>query len=208
MFRGRVESWNLRDTHMIETLDALLRAHLAGTRAGASRRLGAQLAPRRRARHRDGRAGELNLGQLVRERYGDRRRLIGFTTHTGTVTAAATGTSRRNASGCGRRSTGSYERLFHEVGLAQFLLRLRRRDVRAALLPPRLERAIGVIYRPETERISHYFRRGCPSSSTPSCTSTRPARSSRWRRGASTRRPISPRRIRRECDGSGEAGSA
>src|SRR5205823_1855216 len=92
MFGGRVESWNLRDTHMMETLDALL-AHVGqDVPAGGQARAvvwahNSHLGDARATEMGD--AGELNLGQLVREAYGDRSRLIGFTTHTGTVTAAS-----------------------------------------------------------------------------------------------------------------------
>jgi erythromycin esterase-like protein len=58
---------------------------------------------------------------------------------------------------------GSYERLFHEAEIGQFLLMLRGGAAREALRDPRLERAIGVIYRPESERISHYFRASLPA---------------------------------------------
>ena len=100
--------------------------------------------------------GELNLGQLARERHGERVFLIGFTTHTGTVTAA-----REWDEPAGRRRvrpsiSGSYERLFHDTDIERFLLGTS--ATRDALAETRLQRAIGVIYKPESERASHYFR--------------------------------------------------
>jgi erythromycin esterase-like protein len=103
------------------------------------------------------RNGQLNLGQLVRQRIGQRSRLIGFTTHTGTVTAASNWDEPPQRMRVRPSLTGSYERLFHDVGLAQFALLLNDSAIREALRAPRLERAIGVIYRPDTERVSHYF---------------------------------------------------
>jgi erythromycin esterase-like protein len=105
-----------------------------------------------------GGAGELNVGQLVRERHGTAAILIGFSTDSGTVTAAADwdGPARRKRVRSGL--PGSYEALFHETGVGNFLLRLRDGgEVADRLRAPRLQRAIGVVYRPETERFSHYF---------------------------------------------------
>lgn len=162
MFRSSTESWNLRDRHMVETIDNLL--------AFLSARLGrpAKLVVWAHNSHLgDARAtemgdqGELNVGQLVRERYGDESLLVGFSTFTGTVTAADDWDEPAKRKGVRPALPGSYERLFHDTGLPRFLLCLRGRgeDDRLvnALAEPRLERAIGVIYRPETERMSHYF---------------------------------------------------
>jgi erythromycin esterase-like protein len=155
MFGARAQSWNIRDQHMMETLEALLDHAGPDSRAvvwAHNSHLGDA-----RATHMSD-TGELNLGQLVRERFGSRAALIGFTTHEGTVTAA-----RNWDDPAGRRHVrpsiaGSYERLFHEAGLDRFVLLLRDGPLRQALSTPRLERAIGVIYRPETERASHYFQ--------------------------------------------------
>jgi erythromycin esterase-like protein len=101
-----------------------------------------------------GEAGELNVGQLVRERYGAEAVLVGFTTYTGTVTAASEWDGPAEKKRVRPALPGSWEAVFHATGLPRFLLPLRgRRDLAA----PHLERAIGVIYRPETERASHYF---------------------------------------------------
>ena len=162
MFGGRVESWNLRDTHMMETLEALL-AH-AAQEVGEARAVvwahNSHLGDARATQM--GESGELNLGQLVREAYADRSRLIGFTTHTGTVTAASNWDDPAERKRVRPSLPGSYERLFHDVDMPRFLLRLDDRNVRDALMAPRLERAIGVIYRPDTERASHYFRARLP----------------------------------------------
>jgi erythromycin esterase-like protein len=109
-----------------------------------------------------GDVGELNLGRLVRQAHGDRAFLVGFTTHTGTVTAASNWDEPAQRKRVRPSIAGSYERLFHDAGVSRFLLLLRERPVREALRDARLERAIGVIYRPESERVSHYFRARLP----------------------------------------------
>jgi erythromycin esterase-like protein len=157
MFQGRVSSWNLRDTHMFETLQALVR-HLEYRSDGARVVVWAHNSHLGDARATGmGDLGELNVGQLVRERYGKEALLVGFTTHEGTVTAASEwdGPARRKRV---RPSLpGSYERLLHDTGLGRCYLRLREHGIADELRGRRLERAIGVIYRPETERLSHYF---------------------------------------------------
>ena len=150
MFTGRVSSWNLRDQHMAETIEALAK-HLRDAKIVVwehNSHLGDARATRM------GREGELNVGQLIREKHGDDARLIGFTTYHGTVTAASEwdGPAEHKRVRPGLR--GSYEALFHDVGVTDFLLPLRGN---AALEEERLERAIGVIYMPATERMSHYF---------------------------------------------------
>jgi erythromycin esterase-like protein len=103
-------------------------------------------------------AGELNVGQLVRERYGQDAVLVGFTTYTGTVTAASNWDEPPQLQPVRPALPESYEALFHQTGLPSFLLNLRQENPAVAgLRQARLERAIGVIYRPETERASHYF---------------------------------------------------
>ncbi|HWQ55652.1 MAG TPA: erythromycin esterase family protein [Bryobacteraceae bacterium] len=157
MFGGRVSTWNLRDTHMAETLEALA-AHLERLWGSTKVVVWAHNSHLGDARATGmGEQGELNLGQLVRERHRNDAVLVGFTTYTGTVTAATEwdGFAERKRVRPGMR--GSYEELFHDVGLPQFLLTFPGGGVREALTEPRLERAIGVIYRPESERISHYF---------------------------------------------------
>lgn len=158
MFRGMVPSWNLRDQHMAETLDALAE-HLGG-----QGRLPKVVVWEHNSHIGDaratqmGRMGELNVGQLAREAYGNEACLIGFTTHSGTVRAASAWDGEPEEKAVRPGMAGSYERLFHEAGVPAFWLRLNQRgEVRDALMEDRLERAIGVIYRPETERQSHYF---------------------------------------------------
>jgi erythromycin esterase-like protein len=157
MFRGRVSSWNLRDTHMADTLDAVIQrlerdgsparvcvwahnSHLGDARATAM-----------------GQQGELNVGQLVRERHGRDSILLGFSTFTGTVTAAHDWDEPAEQRHVRPGLAGSVESLMHRVGTPDFLLDLRDPPLREALTEERIERAIGVIYRPETERMSHYF---------------------------------------------------
>jgi erythromycin esterase-like protein len=162
MFGGRVESWNLRDTHMMETLDALL-AWTARRRGGAKAVVWAHNSHLGDARATQmGDWGELNLGQLVRQRHDGDAFLVGFTTHTGSVTAARDWDAPAERRYVRPSLADSYERLFHDVGIERFILWMHDADVRAALMPARLERAIGVVYVPETERSSHYFRARLP----------------------------------------------
>ena len=158
MFLEEVSSWNLRDRHMAETLAALA-AHLERQSGRAKIAVWAHNSHLGDARATDmGRRGELNLGQLVRERHGQDAVLVGFTTHRGTVTAASDWGSPAERKRVRPALVDSYEALFHTAQPAPFLLTWRYGDaVATALREPRLERAIGVIYRPETERQSHYF---------------------------------------------------
>jgi len=164
MFEGRVSSWNLRDTHMADTLEAL-RTHLGhrfdppkivvwahNSHVGDARATAM------------GAAGELNIGQLARERHPSDTILIGFSTYAGTVTAASNwgGPAERKDIRPGLR--GSYEELFHRTGVPNFLLTLKDLgEVTGALRESRPQRAIGVIYLPQSERVSHYFESSLPS---------------------------------------------
>jgi erythromycin esterase-like protein len=109
--------------------------------------------------------GELNVGQLIRERFGNEAILIGFSTHHGTVTAASDWGEAAERKTVRPALAGSYEELFHQTGLSRFWINLCDigEKVVNALCGPRLERAIGVIYRPETERLSHYFQAQLPN---------------------------------------------
>ena len=164
MFGARVLSWNLRDTHMVETLDALI-AFLGQRGTSAKLVVWAHNSHLGDARATElGRQGELNVGQLVRARHGANAALIGFTTYAGTVTAASDWGGPAERKVVRPALPESYEALFHDVPDRNFLLDLRTdRELRAALSTRRLERAIGVIYRPETERLSHYFLAELPS---------------------------------------------
>jgi erythromycin esterase-like protein len=160
MVSGRVSTWNLRDQHMADTLDALA-DHLGRTRGEPAKLVvwahNSHLGDARATEM--GTRGELNLGRLVRERHPDECRLIGFTTYSGTVTAADDwgGPAERKVVRPGL--PGSVEELLHEVGSREFLLWFDvARPAAVVLGAARLERAIGVIYRPETERQSHYFQ--------------------------------------------------
>ncbi|HET8730756.1 MAG TPA: erythromycin esterase family protein [Moraxellaceae bacterium] len=163
MYLGTVSSWNLRDQHMMETLEALV-AHQAEQGQTAKVVLWAHNSHLgdARATEMGGRRGELNIGQLVRERYDDAAFLVGFTTHEGTVTAARDWDEPARRRVVRPARSDSYEGLFHHVGLAGFHLPLRGGTAASLLAEPRLERAIGVIYRPETERQSHYFEATLP----------------------------------------------
>jgi len=158
MFRGRQSSWNLRDTHMVETVDALV-SHLQRHGRAPKIVIWAHNSHLGDARATEmGARGELNVGQLMRQKYGRDAVLVGFTTYTGTVTAAHDwddpGEQRRVVPAL----PNSYELGFHETGIPRFFLDLRDGASQSELMSePRLERAIGVVYRPETERISHYF---------------------------------------------------
>ena len=158
MYEGAEESWNLRDTHMFETLNQLLDAK--GPRSKAI--VWAHNSHIGNAAHTDmgKKRGELNIGQLCKERFDAKARLIGFGTHTGTVAAADDWDEPMQIKRVRASLEESYERVSHDAGLPRFLLDLRPeeagREVREALMEPRIERFIGVIYRPETERWSHY----------------------------------------------------
>jgi len=162
MVRGAAESWNLRDRHMFATLERLLAHHGPGARAvvwAHNSHLGDASATEMAAR------GELNLGQLCREAYGDDVYSIGFATDHGTVAAASYWDGPMEVKRVRPALPGSYEGICHEAGRGAFFLPLsrpRHAELREALTPSRLERAIGVIYRPETERASHYFHAVLP----------------------------------------------
>src|SRR5438552_4800073 len=163
MFRGRASFWNLRDRHMRETIEALV-AHLNGSRQPKA------IVWAHNSHLGDARAtemsqhGELNVGQLIREHFGGEAVLVGFTTHHGSVTAASDWGAIAERKNVRPALRGSYEELFHETGLDRFWIDLRDvgEKVVSALYGPRLERAIGVIYRPESERLSHYFHARLP----------------------------------------------
>jgi erythromycin esterase-like protein len=165
MFRGGAESWNVRDRHMMTTLEGLL------DQAGRSHRtpravvwahnshLGNAAATSMSAR------GETNVGELCRSTFGDGCYAIGFGTDHGTVAAAQDWDADVEIMRVRPSHEASYERVCHDTRLPGFLLPLRRpklEDARAALVAERLERAIGVIYRPESELVSHYFHASLP----------------------------------------------
>lgn len=154
MFEAGAASWNLRDRHMGETLDWLAHvrpnskivvwahnSHLGDARA-------TEMAER----------GEINLGQLARERFGEDVFLLGFTTHSGEVTAASAWDQPAERKIMRPAQRESFEALFHDTQLPAFMLPMHDPIIQPILDRPRLERAIGVIYRPETELVSHYFR--------------------------------------------------
>ena len=158
MYRGRPNTWNLRDSHMADTLDALVE-HLQGQQQPAKAIVWAHNSHLGDARSTEmGQRGEHNIGQLVRERHDRAATLVGFTTYSGTVTAATDwdepALRRRVLPGM----RGSVEQLFHDTDVPNFLMIPREdQEVFDYLSQSLLERAIGVIYRPETERYSHYF---------------------------------------------------
>jgi erythromycin esterase-like protein len=161
MYYGGVESWNLRDTHMFETLENVLEAH--GPRSKAvvwahNSHIGdARYTEMGTVRE------ELNVGQLCRERFADESALIGFGTHVGTVAAADDWDGEVKIKRVRPSHQDSYERLCHDSGVRRFLLDLKDDTaLRNRLLEPRLERFIGVIYLPETEILSHYARASLP----------------------------------------------
>jgi erythromycin esterase-like protein len=158
LFGGPVLPWNMRDRHMAETLDAI--ADRMSADGGKAKVVvwahNAQLGDARATEM--GEQGESSLGELVRARRGADAVLVGFTTDSGTVTAASRwdGPARRNH--LRPALTGSYEALFHEVRYPRFLIDLHsNRATEIVLSEQRLERAVGAVYRPKTERRSHYF---------------------------------------------------
>jgi erythromycin esterase-like protein len=160
MYYGGAESWNLRDAHMAETLEHLLAARGPNAKAlvwAHNSHIGDA-----RATDMGAVRGEHNIGQLVREKLGEEVALIGFGTHTGTVSAATDWDGEREVKRVLPSRRDSYERVCHDASAAgagpRFLLDLAASDpaLRRRLAEPLLERYIGVIYRPETERWSHY----------------------------------------------------
>jgi len=162
MYYGSRASWNLRDSHMFETLKNLLAFHGADSKAvvwAHNSHVGNAAATEMAAR------GEYNIGQLCRKEFGDRAYLIGFGTHSGTVAAASEWDGPMEVKQVRPALANSYEKLCHATGLARFMLGLRGRGDLCGpqgLGKERLERAIGVIYRPETELASHYFQASLP----------------------------------------------
>lgn len=154
IFRGGPESWNLRDSHMYETVQTLLdvdgddskiviwahNSHIGDARA-------TEMSQR----------GEHNIGQLAREEYEDGAYAIGFGTHTGTVAAADDWGGLVKRKVVNESLPGSHERTCHQSGHPSFFLPLRQVRQRGIDFDDALERAIGVIYRPESELVSHYF---------------------------------------------------
>ena len=163
MYYGAVESWNLRDRHMFDTLLATLEhrgpdarmvvwAHNSHAGDAAATAMGAR--------------GEYNVGHLCRRQFGDQVCLVGFGTDRGTVAAASDWGGPMETMAVQPSHSASYERLCHDSGIPAFLLHLRdpvREALRHELLPARLERAIGVVYRPESELASHYFQAVLPA---------------------------------------------
>jgi erythromycin esterase-like protein len=161
MFAWDQSSWNVRDRHMDETL-ARVRAHLRATRGDDRVVVWAHNSHLGDARATTmGRDGEVNLGQLARERADGEVRNVGLFTYDGTVVAADDWGEAHRVMTVRPAQPGSYEALFHVVGTA-FALDLREPRVRDAVGGERLERAIGVIYRPRTEMRSHYFHADLP----------------------------------------------
>ncbi len=153
MFGGRTDSWNLRDGHMAETL-TWLRQHVPGNKIvvwAHNSHLGDARATEMSSH------GEHNLGQLMREHSPEDVFLIGFTTYAGEVTAASQWEAPAERKIVRPALKGSWEKVFHETQIPAFLLSLHEATISQLLNEPLLERAIGVIYRPETELGSHYF---------------------------------------------------
>lgn len=162
MYYGSAASWNLRDVHMFDTLQSLLSFHGEGARGlvwAHNSHLGDARATDMSLR------GQLNIGELCRTNYGDSAYIVGFSTDHGTVAAASDWGAPMQRLRVRPGRADSYERLCHDTGVPAFLLPLReprRPELRDLLLSPRLERAIGVIYRPDTELASHYFHASLP----------------------------------------------
>ena len=112
-----------------------------------------------------GRRGEHNIGQLVREHFAQSCHSIGFGTNDGTVAAASNWDEPMQVMRVRPAHSQSYERLFHMTNTPGLILPLRGKaaaEVSEKLMKPRLERAIGVIYRPDSELASHYFEAELP----------------------------------------------
>jgi erythromycin esterase-like protein len=162
MYYGSVVSWNLRDTHMFDTLQALLAFYGPNSRGIVwehNSHVGNAAATEMGAR------GEHNVGQLCRTKLGDAVYAVGFGTDHGTVAAASGWDEPMQCMRVRPAHAESYERVCHDTAMPAFMLHLRdptRAALRDELVPPRLERAIGVVYRPDTELVSHYFQASLP----------------------------------------------
>lgn len=160
MFEGRISTWNIRDIHMLETLNTISDHLEERFKKPAKIIVWAHNSHVGDARATEmGEKGEVNIGQLVREHHDSNNTyLIGFSTYQGFVTAANNWDEPAKHKRVNPGISGSYEELFHQLKYKKFILDLNRFDqVEHYLHIPRLQRAIGVIYRPETERFSHYF---------------------------------------------------
>lgn len=161
MYYGGAESWNLRDTHMFETLVHILEAHGPKSKAivwAHNSHIGdARFTEMGTIRN------ELNIGQLCRQQFGEAASLVGFGTHSGTVAAASDWDGEMKVMRVRPSRADSYERLFHEAAATQGMVEFRRHEaLRRRLIEPRIERFIGVIYRPDTELQSHYAEASLP----------------------------------------------
>lgn len=164
LFEGNpAHSWNIRDEHMAQTVDILLNFI---THYGAEQKI---IIWAHNSHVGDARAtemalrGEINIGQLMRERYASKVKSIGFSTYTGTVSAASSWSGVVERKSVRPALPGSYEALFHELGFEKFLLFPHQDEKIYELLAyERLQRAIGVIYMPHTERLSHYYHASLP----------------------------------------------
>ena len=164
MYYGSAESWNLRDFHMFYTLKSLLSYFGKASKAvvwAHNTHIGNALATEMYSR------GEINIGHLCREHFGANSYHIGFGTHTGTVAAARNWGEKMEVRSVNASVENSYEYLCHKTNVKNFTLPLRKahshKNLREILSKPRLQRAIGVVYRPETELMSHYFKTVLPS---------------------------------------------
>jgi len=162
MYYGSHESWNLRDQHMFDSLEMLLQFRGPKSKAVVwehNSHVGDARATAMSAR------GELNVGELCRKRFGDASYSIGFGTDHGTVAAASYWDGPMEVKAMVPAHADSYEAVFHQVKSPGLMLGLRDSldpELHRRLMEARLERAIGVIYRPETELASHYFQAVLP----------------------------------------------
>jgi protein-L-isoaspartate(D-aspartate) O-methyltransferase len=160
MYYGSRASWNLRDSHMFETLKTLLAFYGSKSKAivwAHNSHIGDASATEMFSR------GEYNLGHLCRKEFGTLAYTIGFGTNAGTVAAASNWDGPMEIKRVVPAVAESCERIFHESGVPNFCLDLSQAlNGSEGLRKPRLERAIGVIYRPETELASHYFQAALP----------------------------------------------
>jgi erythromycin esterase-like protein len=156
---GGVASWNVRDSHMADTIDAVSRHLNEGSARPAKVVVWAHNSHLGDARVTERSAiGELNVGQLMRQRHDGQSVLIGFTTFGGTVRAAPSWGAQDREYALKPARADSFAAIFHDTGIPAFTLRLRgAAEIAAALGPRRLERFVGVIYVPGAERESHYF---------------------------------------------------
>jgi erythromycin esterase len=150
------ERWNVRDTHMMETLDRLLKFHGNNSKAIVwehNTHIGDARATDMK------RAGMINIGQLAREQYGpDKVYLAGFGTYSGTVVASESWGAAMKIFEVPFARVGSIEHLLHRQSSSNYYLLFNTEDLQKRYGTAMRHRAIGVVYDPDRELSGNYVR--------------------------------------------------